>query len=922
MNIILGYWLDSAAYPDALGSKEASEGTVVTGFKRLIGILETQLGLTSPEISENLRIAEWQEKIGEWLENIQQGKIHSYDTGDIPFLKSFEIDSWNTAKELLHRRDELVLAGFEPQVHKGGSKWIDIIGELELSEPNKTYGFPDRVRAVLKKLQTPVQLHIDKITIVDEDEGLWEQWSIELIDLLKNHVQVLKESPLCEEESQDLEATDLHLLQSVLAGKEPSEKLAQGDGSLLLIHSEQEWDAADFLISWLQEKGSENTVLIKGEDSLFLDELLHQRGVSAIGTDTASKWRTVFQVLPLVIDTYWKPLRVDAMIDLLTIPTSPVPSIIRYKLAEALASAPGIGNKQWENAIEEGKKKYEKLWEDDGYNEKQIKKRRKELDDKLNLFVHHEYYDPIEGIPYEKLIEICTNICQWTDREYGIKNDRVYVECKKYVEEVIKGIESLGVNQIPKLQVGRILESVLGEGARLSNYSQEASKWQVVNHPGQIWGEADIVLWWGFYKNMSGSSKKTWSSEERRWLRDQEGINWTEEDVQQRRETASWRKAVRLAGKKLVLFAPAKVKGDETSVHPFWDEIQFAVAKGDSKEKALTLKKIKVNATEIRKAEKFSFGEDVFERVILNERNIPAPIRNWKIPEKTVQPLKEESATSFSKLIDCPLKWTYEYAANIRTGNVLSTWVEPLMLGNFGHAILEEMIEEKSSWDREDVKKRVGELFDELIPKLAAPLSEPKNRILREETRDNLQKSLQKFFEMLKETGIQIKYTEMEIKKPLPWSEKVDFKGRLDLVGETKNHKKILFDAKWTKKPNSYKEKLGNRSVQLALYHWLLQEDKEEELPAAYFMLRKGEIFGLPHVELPSEYHVHADGPSFSESYESLRKDIEREWSLLSEGTAVAYGIPPKAGESGEVADEQVCKYCEYKNLCGLRRVK
>ena len=56
MKIILGFWLDSATYPDALKDQDASVGTVVTGFNGLIGILETQLGLTSPSASENLRI--------------------------------------------------------------------------------------------------------------------------------------------------------------------------------------------------------------------------------------------------------------------------------------------------------------------------------------------------------------------------------------------------------------------------------------------------------------------------------------------------------------------------------------------------------------------------------------------------------------------------------------------------------------------------------------------------------------------------------------------------------------------------------------------------------------------------------------------------------------------------------------------------
>ncbi|WHY94696.1 hypothetical protein QNK12_15070 [Neobacillus cucumis] len=415
MNIILGYWLDSSTYPDALGDKEASVGTVVTGFNGLIGILETQLGLTSPIASENKRIAEWQEL------------IHRYDTGNNPFSKSFETDSWNTAKELLRRRDELVLAGWNPVLHDGGSKWIDTLAQLELSKPNKTWGFPDRVRALLSQLSEPVQLHIDTITIVDEDETLWDPWSIQLINRLKSlGIEVHKNPSHFEKEFQQNASTDLSQLQSVLAGEKSSVE-AKGDGSLLLIRSEQEWDAADLLISWLQEHGTEDTVLMKGEGSLFLYELLHRRGVATAGVDAASKWRAVLQVLPLTIDTYWKPLRVNRMMELLTIPTSPVLGRIRYKLAKELASNPGIGGPQWLQAIEDGIQEYEKAWAVEGIDVQETKKCRKNLEAKLDLCVRHDYYDPNEGIPFEKLVHICQKVSQWAATNYQVTNDLIFI---------------------------------------------------------------------------------------------------------------------------------------------------------------------------------------------------------------------------------------------------------------------------------------------------------------------------------------------------------------------------------------------------------------------------------------------------------------------------------------------------------------
>lgn len=909
LKIILGYWLDSATYPDALGEKEAEVGTVVTGFNGLIGILETQLGLTAPKASDNIRIAEWQEL------------IRKQDTGNQPFSNSFATDPWNTAKELLRRRDELIIAGWDPTVHTGGSIWLETLARLELSDHKMTGGLPDRVRALVKKLQDQVQLNIESVTIVDEEESLWDPWCNQLIDLLKYQgMQVEKEQAHVQSITRETRGTDLDLMQSVMAGEKLAGE-AQGDGSLLLVRSEQEWEAADFLISWLQVHGMENTVLIKGEGSSFLDELLHRRGVPGAGVDTTSKWRAVLQVLPLTIDTYWDPVRVDRMMELLTIPTSPIPGKIRYRLATVLASNPGIGGPQWMKAIDEGMQDYEEAWIQEGCDKTEVKKRRKNIVENLDLWVLHEYFNPNDGIPFEKLAHICQKVSQWLATKYHTTNDYMYLQASKVAQEFLEGVKTLGVSNVTHLQVARILDSVLGEGEKLDSYRQEATKWHVVDHPGQIWGQTDTILWWGFHKSMEGPSIRTWTKSERSWLKNH-GVTLSGEDVRRRREAASWQRAALLANRRLILIAPAKVKGEEYPIHPLWDEIRYAVARDSG-----TVNKISFEASELRKQEHSVLFGTVFERTALSKHIIPAPIRNWKVPENAVLPRAEESATSFEGLISCPVKWTFRYAANVKPGTILSLPNESLMLGNLGHVLLETLLTEKSNWQEEEVRIRVGELFDEWTPKLAAPLLEPHNGILRNETRYKLQNSLQQFFKVLNEAGIQIKHTELELQKN--WHEGVEFKGRLDLVGETATGKKILFDSKWSKRPVSYKERLENLSVQLTLYHWLLTEHEDENLPVAYFMLRTGHFYSVPHEEFPSDYHV--EGPSLIESQKVLQKSVADVWSQLAKGKAIAPGVPAVSEKDSEDLPEEdafvsvidpPCKYCEYQNLCGFRRVK
>ena len=912
MNIILGYWLDSAKYPDAMGDKEASLGTVVTGFHGLAGLLETQLGLSMSQVSQNLRIAQWQELLGKW------------DDGNQLYSKSFETDSWNTAKELLRRRDELVLAGWDPAVHKGGSPWLETLAELELANTEKIWGFPDRIRALMKKLQEEnVNLQIEKITIVDPNEHLWDPWAQELLRLLQRHgIQIEKEPVVNEPPSAETD-TDLALLQAVLAGK-ASPAPAKGDGSLLLVRSGQEWDAADFLSHWLRENGTGQTVLIKNEGSVMLDEILHRYGVAAPGVDTPSKWRAVLQVLPLVIDTYWEPLRVERLMELLTLPVSPLPGTIRFKLAQALAEEPGVGGRRWNEALELGIKELETDWELEGLDEKERKKRRKDLDATLELWVNHEYYNPNKGIPLEKITHLCQKVSQWAAGMYHMTDEPIFAEAVRFAGDVMAGLKSLGAKHITRLQASRIIESVLGEGAKLSGYEQEAAKWEVVDHPGQIWGRADAILWWGFHRDESGAQIRTWTAGEREWLR-KNGIYLTEDAVRRRREAASWRQAVIAAKKKLVLIAPEKVRGEDVPVHPLWDEIRFAVAADRTAERNITW-----DAALLKREAAPLVGGKPWERHPVNVRKLPEPLRTWKVPENAISPREEESATSFESLVGCPLQWTFKYGAKLYPGSALSLPHDAIMLGNLGHAILERLIMEKGDWSEEEAGFRTGELFEEMTPMLAAPLLEPKNKVKLSQTKRSMQKAIGQFFKVLNEAGISIRHTEYEMEKN--WNDKVKFKGRMDLVGETPSGRTILFDAKWSSRPAHYKKRIEEGSVQLSLYHWLLADEGEGRLPVAYFILSSGDFFSTADGEFPEDYHV--EGPDLAVFYETVRRAVEDVWSQLLAGTVSATGIPkPPASEAeGEDAEEHAPSYepiieppgmfCDYKNLCGLERVE
>lgn len=901
MHIILSLWFDRGSYPDALHQNEATIGKVVIGFQGLIGILETNLGLTTPKASENIRIAEWQQVLSR------------LDTGSLPYSKSFKTDSWNTARELLRRRDGLIISGWDPNVHINGGKWIETLAKVERANVDKTPGFSDRVRTVMKVLQEEtISLPIEKISIVDEDIELWEPWAIKLIDLLKDTgVEVEHyDNYMLEEKPQ----SDLSLLRAILFEKHPP-KEAIGDRSILFIHAEQEIVAADFLASFLQQRNNERTVIIKGDGSLLLDEVLHRQGVAALGVDEHSKWRAVLQVLPLTIDTYWEPLRVERMLELLTIPTSPVPGKIRHRLAQAMSEFPGIGGEKWKEALQAGIESYKEEWRNEGIDEKEYTNRLKKLEKRINLWIDHDYYDPLEGMPVKKLIEICHHVAEWARSLYHTNDDVMYMEAAKVADELIEGVMSLGVEKVSSLQIARILDSIIGAGTTLTSYKEEAANWAVVQHPGQIWDEADTIIWWGFHHHDVGATTRTWTKKERSWLIEQ-GIELPKEEIYRKREALAWHRAIKFAKKRLIFIAPTKAKGEEVAVHPLWDEVRYAIAN-----EYTTVNKLMFDATVLRKEENVNlFSNHTLVRTEKTIQSLPEPKVHWYVPENTIQLREKESATSLESLIGCPLQWTFKYVASIRPGNIISLPHESIMLGNLGHAILESLIVEKPTWEQSELTVRIDQLFDDLTPKLAAPLLEPQNRIKANQTKMNLQKSLQRFFRVLQELNITIEATEIEMAKK--WDDHVQFQSRLDLVLKTSTGNKMLIDAKWSNNANRYRERLEKLSVQLALYHWLLVDDEDKEFPVAYFMLRSGEFFSNEHEDLPPEFHV--DGPSLKEAYETIRTAVADVLEKMQEGTVVASGVLKKLEMTDETFTAVIdppCDFCEYKRLCQERSV-
>lgn len=897
MEIILGHWLDSKSYPDELTSSSASIGKIITGFHGLINILEVQLGQSNPTVSESIRIAEWQTTIAK------------LDNGQKPYSKSFQNDSWNTARELKAKRDELILAGWDPSIHLGGGKWIEAIAEIELFDHNHSKGFSDRVQKLFGLLkQNYLPITINKINLVDENPSACDNWEKVLIALLKqNDIQFeqikLQLPGINEQPSTDLEKVKLALY----ASETPNDLSLSGDGSFIIIRSEQEWDAADFLISWLEVKGDDQTVLINNSNNLLLTELFHRRGLASSEVNESSKWRSALQVLPLTLETYWHPIRIDRIMELLTLPISPLPKKLCYKLARVISEEPGIGGDKWHTAIAEAADELENNWRDYGLDTKKINKKKQELFEIIDIWLNHEYFDTSEGLPCTIIENICRKVSKWALNKSLMEPNPIFSQAHAAANELIAGIRALNVDKINQLQLSNILGSILGDGAKLPDYIEESAQWTTIQQPGALWGQVEDVLWWEFTQNTTSHLKK-WSDAEREFLKLHD-IHLTSPEQIRKRENDSWHNAIRFAKNRIMLFIPSKVRAVDMKAHPLLDEIRFALSKINVNEKQIT-----INPAILYEQEKVAVFENDFERIALTRKEIPNSIQHWKVPEQKVNLRDKESATSFEIMLSCPLKWTLQYSGKIRPSNTLSLPNESIMLGNLGHAVLERLILEQAFTGGLDIKLMTANLYDDLVPKMAATLLLPENQSLYRKVRDDLQKSMQQFAKFLTESNISITETESTHQKP--WDDGVEFEGRLDLIGKSPLNRTVILDAKWSRRPSNYKQKLIDGSIQLALYQWLLSANDEDVIPVAYFMLSSGDFYAVTDDEIPEQYHVNS--ASLKDTVHLVRQELNNVQQSLSAGVAIATGI--ELDESTPF--KPLCIFCDYQDLCGVRRVQ
>lgn len=866
-----------SAYGDGpRNPQKSAAGEVVVGPAGLLGLLEQHWGLQRREASQAVRIGQYVECLASSI------------AGNQFYAKSFEADPWETARTLLSWRDELVLAGWHGQPLLAGSR-IAVLAEVEgHARERLSSGFSDRLRelilAVRERPASTDWLASVELLELRQDYEPW--WQALFLALEQRGVSVMDGTT-----SAARADGDLGQAQALLTGSSRVTDYRR-DGSLTLLWADGEGELAEVLASWLNAGANDDVVLVAESRSELLDRTVKAAGIPGLGVMEPSPNRTLFQVLPSAWETFWAPPSINAYLQWLALPLSPIPAPLRHRLADALTDTPGIGGKAWVEVLNEAREsQIERVVEH--YPSTEHAKRMAQWDDLVDFWFAHKHFDPQAGIPKTLLSSIVFRTHHWLIRLASQNTAPIIQQAAAAAGVMGEVIAATSAKDIPQALLNRMWDSVIGIGARRWDSPEDVAPWRLISHPGAVFGPAPTIVWWRFEEAAPTRSPSPWTAAERGAI-EHAGMILDRPDARLRREALGWMKPIVSAQARVLLLACRETGGSASFVHPLWD----ALSAGGSRP-------LQQDARPLFQQGWLNLAGRRVTLEPMQARRLPPPQRRWPLAPGLIPRRPVESATSLEMLFSCSLRWVLEYGLKARPMDVLRLPPANRMVGVLVHAIVSDMLDEKAHWAPKETADAALERFDRFVPEMAAPLLEPHQRMVYLETRREIGRAVEMLFEQLTEHHVEVIGTER--KKSREWRASQRIEGTLDLELANAQGSPVVWDLKWSKSRRFATAVQDRNAVQLAVYAWLMDEGVKTQ--SAYVLLRNGQVIWTK--------------PSGDNDWERVERSYDHYFAMLQE-EAVATGIPDESPlvPVDIIARAPDCPYCSYHHLCGTRRLQ
>jgi ATP-dependent helicase/nuclease subunit B len=870
------------------------------GAEALLRWLETRLGLF-PKTRHQAR------RVASYLKSLEKGQGESYQD-------SFAADRWSTAEQLLMRRDDLLLHGWDGQKSPSLPRLVNDLAAIEDSTAVAASGIPDRISSVLRAMDAGQQLPPHNC-ILDQSPDDWPPLWRDMLDRLE--IQIAPEVHPAAEKTQSLG----QLQRSLVEQHDPE---FSSDESLSYFRAESCITAAQALVAMLSVESDrlEDTIICCEDEEVarLVDGALAAAGLPTAGVVSHTRSHPANQVLPLALALCWEPVDPSLVLNFLSLPISPIPQRVARKLANALMAQPGLGSEAWTGVIEQ----LSRDSNDADRDERSL----------IDEWLHGKRVSRSAPMPQRIALDCVGRVAQWASaRSAGIENahnvreqdlETAHALRHAATDAALVGelIEDLDADlRAPQLQ--RILNAVAGSGSPASRYSARVDGPTWVVSPAQVRTPYDRLVWVGL-----GTSEKIRS----RWPRsDLALLTDAGIDVDDGTTALNARRKAEVRGlsrisKRLLLFELSS--DDERPPHALASYIRYGLDQGrEGSTGPLSVERI--------------VGEGETENlapwiVTLEQQSIlgsPFPRPLWELPSGLLSTPEKNSATELEGRLGCPIQWTFKYAARLRSGPIGNLPSDFKLKGDFSHFILKRVFGDGGPVPETDEAVRlVEEVFDDRVGLDAAPLAMPVNAAERKRLRSELVDATRTLVSLL-HAG---EYRIAGMEEPFEGNaDDLTLRGYVDCRLESSDGSEALVDFKYggvTKYRNLLAE---GKPVQLAVYARGLSAASGKalgEMPVGYLIIAGNRFLtpgSAPVAGTTAEQRV--DGaPAIGEVWRRLVQAISTTQAWLAGDEPVPArplqksdswpkGVEMLLDENGK--DQNICKHCDYRLLCGIDEV-
>ncbi len=863
MRIVFDPDFDSGSWPGPLGTRDASVGEAWLGPGGLLGTLETAMGLGAPTLSESERTARLMEPMrvtpGFWS-------------------ASASVDPFGSARRLLAWCDTLAMAGWSGG---GVSPRLAQMAALRAQAPP---GFPDRIAALHAPLARG-ESGIESITVLTPLEDLEPLWRTTLGLLAGGGVRVVVGLPPIAPAAGDLGAARA-------AGFAP-----RGDGSLRLLRPQGELAAADEVAAWLAAQPAAGATVVVGGDAV-LDAALRRYGLPTLGAEPAYADSATLQVLVLALELLWSPQDPQRALELLSLPASPVPRALRYRLIAALNQWPAVGSPAWVSALSAGL---------DELEPDRRAAMRERMDELWAARASHGADCPVDAV-----VRRTTLLRTWLQGNlaHAEADAAAWRAGATQCDALLDLLERARLDAIPAPQLRRLVDEATRAASLPSAWPAEAGL-RAVGAPGGVAGPVPRVVWWNFNAAaVPAVTRLPLSAAERAELA-AHGCELPDPGRTAAALARRWRRPLEQATGALLLVCPERDPvGSERFPHPLWDELLARTGAMASRRRAEAVLRIAALAGDVPSA----------PRVTYPLQPLPVARHTWSVPPGSIPRRAKESPSSAESLLGCSFKWALEYAGGLYPPDALSLPGpnDTRLLGSLFHHLLEQLLA-RPALTPEQAALEAGVIFDREGPMLAAPIFLPGAEASRAAVRRVAAAAARELFRLLAAANVRVltleqTYTGMALDGA--------FAGRPDIVlGDPVR----IVDMKWGGASWRRRQLANGAATQLAAYSHLLRAgDTAPFPPVAYFILSEQRVLTTAPGAFPGAEPVPGPDPGATWAlFESAHAERRQQ---LDEGVLQAGGLPDPAGneppkETAVVQDRLVvqppCTFCDLGALCG-----